>query len=166
MKVLEEVWVDIKDADGYLVSTFGEVMNKETEKLIKPQVTPNGIVYVPLYVHGEKVTRSVKVMVAKAFVDGRTKIFDTAINRDGNKLNNRADNLLWRPRWFAVKYSRQFNKEMEGEKKGPVREMETRTIFKTVRVAGIEYGLLFRDVFSSCRTGAKVFPTKQIFEFK
>lgn len=165
METIEEVWIDIKDAEGYSISSFGEVMNKQTNRLIKPQLTPNGILYVPLYVNGEKVTRSVKVMVAKAFVEGRTKIFDTAINKDGNKLNNRVDNLEWRPRWFAVKYSRQFLKDYDQSDKGPIHETKSGVIFETIYEAGVINGVLFRDVFVSCRTGSPVFPTSQIFIF-
>lgn len=165
METTEEVWVDIKDAEGYSISSFGLVMNKASGKLIKPQHNPNGIVYVPLYVNGEKITRSVKVMVANAFVDGKTKIFDTAINKDGNKMNCRADNLVWRPRWYAVKYSRQFRTEFPQAQKGPVQERVCGDIFETIYIAGVSNGLLFKEIFSSCRTGAPVFPTSQIFFF-
>lgn len=167
MKVHEEVWKDIKGLKGYAVSSLGDVRNKSTDHIIKPQITKNGILYVPLYVNGEKVTRSVKVLVAKAFVPGRTKTFDTAINLDGDKRNNRADNLVWRPRWHAVKYSRQFlpqNTYPHG-KKGPVQELVEGDIFETIIEAGVTNGVLFRDVFTSCRTSNPVFPTKQIFGF-
>ncbi len=165
MEVVEEVWVDIKDAEGYSISSFGLVMNKASGKLIKPQLTPNGIVYVPLYVNGEKVTRSVKVMVANAFVEGKTNMFDTAINKDGNKMNNRADNLVWRPRWYAIKYSRQFRAEFPHSQKGPVQDSIGGEIFETIYVAGVSNGLLFKEIFTSCRTGAPVFPTAQVFVF-
>lgn len=167
METLEMVWKDIRGAKGYSVSTFGDVRNASTNNIIKPQITKNGILYVPLFVGGEKVARSVKVLVAKAFVPGRTKVFDTAINLDGDKRNNRSDNLVWRPRWHAVKYSRQFlpqNPYPHG-KKGPVQEVVEGDIFENIIEAGITNGVLFRDVFSSCRTAAPVFPTKQVFEF-
>lgn len=163
METIEEVWVDIKDAEGYSVSSFGEIRNNQTGSLIKPQISPQGVLYVPLYVNGEKITRAVKPLVAKTFVSGRTKIFDTAINKDGNKRNNRIDNLVWRPRWFAVKYSRQFLKEFEYSDLGPVHEKKAGDIFETIYVASVINGVLFRDVFTSCRTGCVVFPTSQIF---
>ncbi len=165
MKVHEEVWKDIRGLKGYSVSSLGDVRNISTNHIIKPQITKNGILYVPLFVNGEKVTRSVKVLVAKAFVSGRTKVFDTAINLDGDKRNNRADNLVWRPRWHAVKYSRQFLVEYPHGKKGPVQELGEGDIFETIIEAGIVNGVLFRDVFTSCRTANPVFPTKQVFGF-
>jgi len=163
MDTFEEIWIEIPDSEGYSVSNLGEVKNNSTGGLIKPQVSPHGVMYVPLYVNGEKVTRAVKPLVAKMFVDGRTKIFDTAINKDGDKRNNRVDNLEWRPRWFAVKYSRQFLQEFEHETKGPIEERKSGVIFETIREAGVTNGVLFRDIFTSCRTGAPVFPTSQIF---
>ena len=167
LETIEEIWVDIKGAESYSVSSFGEVRNNSTDKLIKPHLTPNGILYVPLYIQGEKQARSVKVLVAEAFLEGKTKIFNTAINKDGDKRNNRVDNLAWRPRWYAIKYSRQFlkGKEFQHETKGPIHEIKTLDIFENIRQAGIVNGLLFRDVYGSCRSGAPVFPTLQIFAF-
>lgn len=165
MKLHEDVWVDIKDADGYQVSSAGEVRNASTGKLIKPQITPNGVVYIPLYVNGEKKARSLRPLVANAFVEGKTTMFNTAIHLDGDKLNHRADNLVWRPHWFAVKYSRQFLKSIAEESKGPVVDSERR-VYETVRDAGIANGVLFRDVYLSCRVGTPVFPTKQVFSWK
>jgi len=163
METIEEVWVEIKGSEGYSISNLGEVKNNSTGGLIKPQISPQGVMYVPLYVNGEKVTRAVKPLVAKNFVPGQTKIFDTAINLDGDKRNNRMDNLAWRPRWFAVKYSRQFLTEFEYADRGPLQEKKSEEIFDNIYQAGVINGILFRDVFTSCRVGTPVFPTTQIF---
>lgn len=163
MEVIEEVWVNIPDFDRYSVSNMGRVMNVRTEKLVKPQLTPQGITYVPLYTPNGNVARSIKVLVAKAFVDGETKIFDTPINKDGNKSNNQADNLVWRPRWFAIKYSRQFLSIFDKELDGPVYENETDERFETIREVAITFGLLFRDVYRSSYSKTPVFPTGQVF---
>jgi hypothetical protein len=138
-------------------------MNVRSEKLIKPQITPQGITYVPLYSNSGNETRSIKVLVAKAFVEGETRIFDTPINVDGQKSNNAADNLMWRPRWFAVKYSRQFLHPFDKEQEGPVYEDAAELRFETVREVSLTYGLLFRDVYRSTYSETPVFPTMQIF---
>lgn len=163
MDVLEEVWEPIPGFPLYSVSNLGRVMNIKTERPIKPQLTPQGVVYVPMYADGRNQTKSVKVLVAKAFLEGETRVFNTPINRDGNKTNNRVDNLLWRPLWFAVKYSHQFNKPYVHEKKGPVYECETEARFEDIFEAGITFGLLFREVYLSTYTGIKVAPTGQRF---
>lgn len=163
METIEEAWITIPGFKRYSVSNYGYVMNIRTEKLVKPQLTPQGVVYVPLYEGGRNQARSVKVLVAKAFVEGETKIFDTPINKDGNKSNNQVSNLVWRPRWFAVKYSRQFLTNYIRCDNGPVYDVKTEERFETIREVGISYGLLFRDVYRSTYSETPVFPTEQVF---
>lgn len=163
MDTIEEVWETIPDYPGYSVSNHGHVMNNRTERLVKPQFTNHGVVYVPLWGDNMGSTRSVKVLVAKAFLEGETDVFDTPINKDGDKSNNHIDNLLWRPRWFANKYSRQFLYEYQHANDGPVFDVETEIRYDTVYIVGIMFGLLFRDVFRSAFSGTEVFPTRQIF---
>jgi len=163
METLEEVWVTIPDVPGYSVSNLGDVMNNKTETLIKPQLTPQGIVYVPLYSGSKTITRSVKVLVAKAFVEGETEVFGTPINLDGDKTNNRVDNIVWRPLWFAVKYSRQFLVPYDKSEIGPVYDTLTQDRYETVYEVAVTHGLLFRDVYRSCFSSTRVFPTGHTF---
>lgn len=164
MNDVEEVWATIPGLeDRYSVSNLGHVMNIRTEKLIKPQLTPQGISYVPLYSDAGNVTRSIKVLVARAFVEGEDVVFDTPINMDGQKSNNRADNLVWRPRWFAVKYSRQFLTDYRHAEEGPIFDMGSDIKYDTIREVGIRFGLLFRDIHRSTYTATPVFPTDQVF---
>jgi hypothetical protein len=163
MEVIEEVWATISDVPGYSVSNHGDVMNNKTETLIKPQLTPQGIVYVPLYADSKTITRSVKVLVAKAFVAGETDIFGTPINLDGDKTNNRVDNIVWRPLWFAVKYSRQFLHPYIHAEVGPVYDIATQDRYETVYEVAVTNGLLFREVYRSCFSSTRVFPTGQTF---
>jgi hypothetical protein len=166
MDVTEEVWKEIDGFPRYSVSNLGRVMNIRTEKLVKPQLTPQGIVYVPLYGSDQGFTRSVKVLVAKAFLDINgfdPDVFDTPINKDGDKTNNRVDNLVWRPRWFAVKYSRQFLVHNVNVDVGPVYDLGTNTEYDNVYVVGVTFGLLFRDVYRSTYASTPVFPTEQVF---
>lgn len=160
----EEVWAEIPGFSRYVISNMGMVMNVKTSRPLKPYLTPQGVVYVPMYDDtNEQCTRSLKLLVAKEFVDGETDIFDTPINKDGDKRNNRADNLLWRPRWFAIKYSRQFKGYFPKADTGPVFDLESNERFETVRDAAIAFGLLFRDVYRSTYSENPVFPTRQVF---
>lgn len=165
--VLEEVWKEIPDYPRYAISNLGRVMNQRTENIVKPQITNAGILYVPLY-GGPSKTKSVKLLVAHAFLDRPDyamdeKVFATAINKDGDKTNNRVDNLAWRPLWFAVKYSRQFLVPSEIEKKGPVFDTATNQEYENVYAAAVAFGLLFRHVYRSGYAEVPVFPTQQIF---
>lgn len=161
---VEEIWKDIPDYPKYAISNMGQVMNVRTEKLLKNQLTPQGVVYVPLYDNDDNnSTRSVKVLVAKAFVEGETDIFNTPINLDGDKTNNCATNLVWRPLWFAVSYSRQFVVDYAHKDVGPVYEVETNTRYDNVYIVGTTFGVLFKEVYRSVYAETPVFPTKQRF---
>lgn len=167
METIEEVWKEIPDFPRYAVSNLGRVMNIRTEQLVKAQLNPKGIEYVPLYEDNRSHTRSTKVLVANAFLDHDEydpEIFDTPINKDGDKTNNRVDNLVWRPLWFAIRYSRQFSAErtMDADV-GPVFDLGTDTEYDNVYVVATRFGLLFRDVHRSVYSESPVFPTGQVF---
>jgi hypothetical protein len=167
MEDTEEVWKEIPDFPRYAVSNLGNVMNIKKEKLVKPQATPQGQIYVPLYGSSRGFTRSVKVLVANAFLDYEdydVEVFDTPINKDGDKRNNNVDNLAWRPLWFAVKYSRQFSVGHNiNTDVGPVYDLGTNLEYDNVYIVGVTFGLLFRDVYRSTYAETPVFPTNQIF---
>lgn len=165
MDELEEVWKEIPDFPKYAVSNLGRVMNIRTENIVKEQRTPQGIIYVPLYGGPEK-TKSVKVLVARAFLDHGDldpKVFDTPINKDGDKSNNRVDNLAWRPRWFAVKYSRQFLSPHPNSHVGPVYDKATNAMYDNVYTVAVTFGLLIRHIYRSTYAETPVFPTQQVF---
>lgn len=161
----KEDWAQIEEFPDYYVSTFGEVMNYNTKKLLKPSRTSRGSLKVGLISGGVQYSRVVKLLVAKAFVFGETDIFDTPINLDGDPTNNHVDNIVWRPRWFAVKYTRQFKENYVNELRGPIKDLDRGTIYNTVRDASIDNGLLFKEVFNSCLTGEVVAPTWQAFSW-
>jgi hypothetical protein len=160
-----EDWAQIPEFPDYYVSTFGEVMNFETKRILKPSYTSRGALKVGLISGGRQHARVLKLLVARAFVYGETDIFDTPINLDGNPHNNCVDNLVWRPRWFALKYTRQFKETYSNEVRGPIKDLDSGTIYTTVRDASIDNGLLFKEVFASCLSGEVVAPTWQAFEW-
>lgn len=164
---MERVWERIEDFPDYLVSNHGEVMHGETRKLIYQSATREGTIKVNLLENGGiQRSRSVKVLVAEAFVKDQSDINNTAIQLDGNRRNVRADNLVWRPRWFAWKYSRQFVNVPEVHQKGPIRDVRTREIYETVYETAIINGLLFKDIWRSLhKLELYVYPTWQVFEF-
>lgn len=160
---VEEIWKVIPDFPKYSVSNLGNVMNIRTEKVMKLQTTKPGVVYVPLYTDDENSTRSVKVLVAQAFVEGETELCNTPINLDGDKSNNRASNLAWRPLWFAISYSRQFTVPYAHRDVGPVFDTETGERYDNIYVVGTTFGLLFKDIYRTVYSEQPVWPTQQVF---
>jgi hypothetical protein len=104
--------------------------------------------------------------VALAFLDNPSDIFDTPIQIDGDPANCRADNLMWRPRWYAVLYKKQFEKEgrYENPIDSPVHAVNEGERFSNSLEAACRYGLLEREVVLSILNKTPAWPTYQFFE--
>ena len=157
-------WVTIPDFPDYLISNHGEVVNKNSGRPISQSTTQKGVVKVGIVRGGTQYQRSVKVLVASAFVPGRDELLNTPIHLDGDPWNNRADNICWRPHWFAWRYTHQFSNVVDNDHLGPLRDIETRFRYLDVYEAAIVNGLLFVDIRKSIVTKEPVFPTFQVFE--
>lgn len=105
-----EVWKDIPEYEGlYQVSNFGRIKSLERERkmnipchdiavvherILKPSISGSGYEKVVLSKDATHKTIRVHKLVAQAFVsnpDDKSEIN----HKDGNKKNNRADNLEW-----------------------------------------------------------------------
>ncbi len=87
-----EEWRPIEGYEGlYEVSNLGAVRNVRTGN----QLSSKTYGYVKLYKNCDNTTRSIGFLVGTAFVPGKTKPNQCIIHKDGNKSNNRADNLEW-----------------------------------------------------------------------
>lgn len=89
-----EKWVFIKGFIDYEISSYGRVYSCKREIILTPYLNGWGYETVDLLRNGERYRRRVHRLVAEAFVEN---IFNKPeVNHiDGNKTNNRADNLEW-----------------------------------------------------------------------
>lgn len=160
---MSEIWKDLQEYPGYAVSDCGGIMNTTTGLHKKPSVNQQGIAMINMSVNSKQNVRSVAVLVAREFLQD-TNIpshFDTPIHLDGDRMNCRADNLLWRPRWFAVRYHQQFNPWQRANRFGfrkPVLINETEETFPNSWAAAIHYGLLDQEIFLATMNRTYVFP--------
>lgn len=170
----EEQWEHIQGFPEYLVSNVGRVYNCRTNSVMAESRTLQGDHKVTLSSQGQRVTRSVRVLVAEAFVPlplsgsgfHQSAIPDTVIVLDNDQEHLASYNLAWRPRWFAHKYARQFKQELPlyyADK--PVKNLTTDKLYSSIIGAGITEGLLFNDIFKSAQAGVKVYPIDAIFVF-
>lgn len=157
------LWRPIEGFPGYSVSNTGRVSNDETGRLMAMLVNQSGVVNVGLTKNRTQYKRAVALLVAKAFLPKPPiEIFDCPINLDGDRYNNYADNLAWRPRWFATKYFQQFQYD-HFDVHFPVEEMDVGEKFESPWEAAIRFGLLQVDVMMSALNEIRVWPTMQRF---
>lgn len=79
-------------SDKYEVSSFGNIRNAKTKRLLKPQYT--GYAHVRIFHNGRMQNIRIHRAVASTFLirgDGE----DVVNHRDGNKTNNHVSNLEW-----------------------------------------------------------------------
>ncbi len=144
-----EEWREIEGFPDYAVSNYGEVKRISTGRILAYKVNQYGVVYVGLMRSYKQRQRSVALLVANAFLDRHSDVLDTPINLDGDRHNNRVDNLAWRPRWYAVKYNRQFRERYPNPIDEPIGDLKTHEIWRNSFECAIANGLLERDVVLS-----------------
>lgn len=161
---MEMEWVTIPEFPNYLVSSNGDVVNANSGRWLAQSLTQEGVPKVGLVGGSKQATRSIGVLVAEAFVPGRDDVSDTVVHLDGNRENNRAYNLAWRPRWFAHAYYTQLADISESSRIGPLRDSRSGQRYMDVLECAITHGLLMADIRKSLVMGEVVFPTLQRFE--
>jgi hypothetical protein len=160
-----EDWEPIRGFPGYSVSTLGQVRRDVSGRILSIKVNQYGVPYVGLMRDWDQHQRSLAKLVARAFIPNESDIFDTPINLDGNRFDCGVDNLMWRPRWFAIKYNQQFTYNRYQEPiEAPVRAVETGEVFRDSFHASCRYGVLERDLVVSVRTGKLTWPNYMTFE--
>ena len=101
---MEEVWKDIKEYEGlYQVSNLGRVRRIlfRNNRIVKPKITllkiqkhTQGYCKVTLCKNGKEKDRLIHQLVAECFIENeQNKPFINHI--DGNKQNNKSENLEW-----------------------------------------------------------------------
>ena len=166
----QEEWVTIREFPNYEVSNLGQVAHKEGDYYIRPSTVSNsGALKVGLVKNNKQYTRSLTRVVAQAFVPGEDDIFDTPIQLDNDYYNCRADNLMWRPRWFAHRYRRQYRSVPDRYRLGPVLEMDEQgavvNAYSDLLEAAMVNGLLLDQLWEGVNLREPVFPQWRTFAF-
>jgi hypothetical protein len=165
-----ERWVDISEFPDYEVSDHGNIFSKRNNQPLAQSWNGRGSVKVNFSRNGEIHTRSVRVLVADAFVERPQDPLSLderldVINVDGDPRNNHYENLAWRPHWFAWKYTRQFHDGPLPEYTVFLLNTQTGIIYDSVMDAGIADGVIWEYVYNSAIEGRPVYPTGAIYEF-
>lgn len=163
---IKEIWQPIRGFPNYDVSNVGRIYNHRRDSMMSTSLNNHGYLKITLVDEsGERHTRSVSLLVAEAFVEAPDLLCDQVVVLDGDLTNVIAENLVWRPRGFAWKYFRQL-------RTSPARHYQILPVLSTtdgmeydsVVDAGMKEGLLFDDIWRSTYSGARIYPTNQVFE--
>ena len=88
-----EIWKDIPKFEGYYkISNYGNVYSYHNNRLLKLTITRNGYYSIDLCGSEGKYKTGVHRLVYTTFIESITDV-DLIHHKDGNKLNNRLDNL-------------------------------------------------------------------------
>ena len=121
---MNEIWKDIKGYEGkYQVSSLGNVkslLDKQLNKreiILKPSLNHKGYLRVYLSKDSKKSTKTIHRLVAETFIPN-LESKKTVNHIDGNKINNRVDNLEWLSNTENQKHAWELGlkKALKGEK--------------------------------------------------
>ena len=161
-----ELWSPIPSFENYSISNYGAVLNSRGELLTAGR-NQQGVLYVQLWREGKAFNRAVAPLVAKAFLEPPPHhSWDTPIHLNGNRVDVFIENLMWRPRWFAVDYHQQIRRASLSK----IRDVVTEEV-DTLKSFCMRYGLLPQKVWeqaldrtSNTNSIFGVWPTNQMFE--
>ena len=177
-----ELFKIIKEFPNYEVSTWGRVFKRGKNEELVQSPTLRGDLTVGLMReefadhHGGELTvslkknlvqyrRSVKVLVAKAFVSGESEFYNTPIQLDGNRDNNHVSNIQWRSRGFAWEYARQFTDIRAWFYDGPILDITNNIQYENIFEAAIAHGSLCKDIRAAIPSGTSVYPDGEKYTY-
>lgn len=160
---MQERWAVVQNAPGYYISSLGRV--ERAGHYLRIGHVTDGSLSVVLTIDKASRPYLVRRLVAEAFCAKLAPTHDTVVHLDGQKDNCDAENLAWRPRWFAWKYSRQFKDPVRSHWMYPIRVMQTGEEFGSLIEAGMHFGMLWADIHLSAIEGKVTFPYGYVFEW-
>lgn len=159
-----ENWKQLREFPDYSISNKGRVRKDDYDRIMSLTLNQKGILMAGLTLQGVQYRRSVVVMVAHNFLTPHPHgNFDTPIQLDGDRTNAEAENLQYRPMWFARRYHLQFNQELLGSDV-PVKNLTTGETYPTSWEAAIHYGLLVSEILNSINNRTYVWPTYHTYD--
>lgn len=158
-----ELWEPIPDFPGYEVSNTGLIRNEETQYTLGQYENGSGFLQVVMSVSGKNHARAVHKLVAQAFVNfgGGDQV---PVHIDYDRHNNHADNLEWKPLWFANKRTRQHNRTTPLDNR-PIRIIETGEVFENSLECAKAISGLEELILNTAMAGRHTSYLRRHFEF-
>lgn len=151
----KEIWRTINEFPNYEVSNLGNVRNKKTKRVLKPTKNNNGYLCVSLYRSGIKKNHYIHRLVAEAYLDNLNN-YNEVSHLDETRDNNCVNNLAWvsySENRNMPKYKERMSKANTNNPKTsrPVRCLETKALYASVREAERQTGIVHQNISACCR---------------
>lgn len=162
----EELWEEIPGFSNYLISSLGQIFNRRTGNVMVPSQNNHGHTKISLVTDkGTRHTKSVALLVAEAFVEKPNLFCDQVVILNGDLTHVASYNLVWRPRWFAWKYSTQLKSyPPQHYSSARVKNINSGVNYPDILTAAQTEGLLYDDIWRSTYSGSAVYPYNHRFE--
>lgn len=148
-------WRDVRGFPDYAINEYGEIMNEWSGRVLHARPNNQGFMMVNLIRNKKSSTRSVAMLVAEAFLDSpRNEAYNSIIHLNGDRSDCRAINLMWRPRWFSIRYHKMFE---ELPTRVSVWIPETGETFSSLRELCTTYGLIENYTYTDMNNGMGMF---------
>ena len=152
-----DMWKTIKGFSNYSVSDLGDIKNNRKGNFVKPSIGTGNYMYIRLIDDsGKSRTKRLHRIVADAFCTRRADA--TEVNHmDGNKANNRADNLEWVTKSENMNHAYRTGLQTVTHK-GKVRSVKCLNDgmeFGTISEASEHYGVSKSQIYWCCRRESK-----------
>lgn len=162
MNPRQDGWREVDGFPDVYADSQGLIMSKVSDRIIRSRTNQQGHLMLGLSVNGVQYTRSVALLVAKAFLPPpRNAAYNSVIHLNGDRSDCRAMNLMWRPRWFSLKYHQMFDQ-------APIRVKtyirDTDQVFHSLREACTTYGLIEQATYIDMMNGTPCFHYGWLFE--
>lgn len=149
---MEEIWKDIKDFDGYQVSSLGRIKSFKQDKdgkLLKIAVGNRGYSVVSLHKDGKGYRKTIHRLVLENFLPIPNMDSMEVNHKDENKQNNCLENLEWLTHKDNVNYGT--GKERSARKQAQkIMCVETGEIFDSMRIASEKSNINYGNISSAC----------------
>lgn len=150
----KEIWKDIEGFEGfYQVSNFGRVRSlggwcgtsKRKARIRKLNYTHDGYLKLRLMYKGKDITCRVHRLVADAFIPNPNN-YETVNHIDGNKENNKVENLEWCDRGYQMEHAYKLKLKISNSGADNIHSKLTEDDIKYIRSVYKKYSRDFNTV--------------------
>lgn len=138
---------------GYHATAMGDIIGPSGKKL-KAQVGNSGYLNVSISINGKPVRKTIHRLVATAFIPN-PDCLDQVNHIDGDKTNNKIDNLEWCSRSNNMKHAVRVLGKNFGFKARPVKDLTSGESYQSLGEAAEKIGSTYGSVWAALNRGTR-----------